>query len=216
MQGWHNRIVGHDIKAAHDFLANPHNWRVHPAFQQETLGAILDEIGWIQDVIVNRRTHPAWPEPERGCDTLIDGHLRVQLALQQDAQAPVPVKYVDLSPDEERLALASFDPVGTLAEADRERLEHLLRQTTTGHASLQAFLAEIANAEGLYQERVPTLDELTDTYGDPDLTTFWPKIVLQVPPEVHERYLTLMTDLPGETEVLRFTALLALAEQAVP
>ena len=45
---------------------------------------------------------------------VIDGHARVALALTRK-EASVPVLYVDLSPDEERLVLATFDPIGALA-----------------------------------------------------------------------------------------------------
>lgn len=63
---WQNRIVGAGTEKASALVANPHNWRLHPKKQQETLATVLAEVGWVQDVIVNRTT-----------GRLVDGHLRV-------------------------------------------------------------------------------------------------------------------------------------------
>ncbi len=52
--------------------------------------------GWIQDVIVNRRTASEWG-PEQNRAVILDGHDRVKLALKK-GEPSVPVKYVDLSP----------------------------------------------------------------------------------------------------------------------
>ena len=53
---WRNRIVGQGTEPPENLLANPQNWRVHPAFQQAAVMATLDEIGWIQQVVVNQVT----------------------------------------------------------------------------------------------------------------------------------------------------------------
>jgi len=65
-----NRIVGEEHVAPDQLLANPMNFRRHPKAQVKALEGALDEIGWIQRVIVNKRT-----------GHLIDGHARVELAL---------------------------------------------------------------------------------------------------------------------------------------
>jgi hypothetical protein len=52
---------------------------------------------------------------------LVDGHVRVELALAH-REMSVPVACVDLDDDEERLVLASFDPIGAMADADEEKL----------------------------------------------------------------------------------------------
>mgnify|MGYP006876735290 CR=1 FL=1 len=51
-----NRIVGHGIKPASQFMANPLNWRQHPPEQRSLLNSVLKEIGWVQDVVENVRT----------------------------------------------------------------------------------------------------------------------------------------------------------------
>lgn len=99
--------------AADQLLANPYNWRIHPERQQKALAASLDGVGWVQDVIVNQRN-----------GHVIDGHLRVALAISKGEQ--VPVKYVDLSDEEERLVLATLDPLAAMAATDRDMLEDIL------------------------------------------------------------------------------------------
>jgi DNA modification methylase len=111
---WRNRIAGHGEEAPDQLLANPHNWRLHGATQQHALTSVLGEVGLVQSVIVNRTT-----------GRLIDGHLRVELAKAQ-GQPTIPVVYVELSEDEERVVLASLDPISAMATADREKLSQLL------------------------------------------------------------------------------------------
>ncbi|MFZ5785508.1 MAG: hypothetical protein ACOY3Y_03605 [Acidobacteriota bacterium] len=76
---WRSRIVGHGKEQPDALVANPGNWRVHPKRQQAALAEVLDRVGWVQEVIVNRRT-----------GRLVDGHLRVELALARgDRRIPV-------------------------------------------------------------------------------------------------------------------------------
>lgn len=135
--GWNNRIVGYGEEAPADLLANPKNWRIHPERQQHALKGALSEIGWIQDVIVNRTT-----------GYVVDGHARIALAMRHD-QPTVPVKYVALSEAEEALAVATLDPIGALAAADRHQLRELLHEVSSGEEGLQSLLAELAEAEGI-------------------------------------------------------------------
>ena len=131
-QGWRNRIIGEGEEAPDQLLANPANWRIHPKQQQDALAGVLNEVGWVQRVIVNQRT-----------GHLVDGHLRVALALRQDAPT-VPVLYVDLDEAEERLILASLDPLAAMAAPDKEKLRDLLDGVQTGEAAVQAMLAQLA------------------------------------------------------------------------
>ena len=137
-EGWRSRIVAHGEEAPDQLLANPKNWRVHPKEQQAALEGVLDEVGWVQDVVVNRRT-----------GHLVDGHLRVSLALRRE-EPSVPVVYVDLSEQEEALVLAALDPVAAMAAADKEKLDLLLHEVQTSSAGVQAMLADLAEREGLY------------------------------------------------------------------
>jgi hypothetical protein len=74
-------------------VVHPENWRIHPEYQQEALAGVLEQVGCVQDVIVNRRT-----------GRVVDGHLRVALAISRSER--VPVVYVDLAEEEERQILA--------------------------------------------------------------------------------------------------------------
>lgn len=126
---WRNRIVGHGEEAPGQLLANPANWRIHPKAQQDALAGVLDEVGWVQDIIVNQRT-----------GHVVDGHLRVSMAISRE-EATVPVKYVDLSDDEERLVLASLDPLAAMAVTDEDMLAKLTEGIETDSEALQALLA---------------------------------------------------------------------------
>ena len=129
---WRSRIVGSGEEAPDQLLANPSNWRVHPKAQQQALAGILGQVGWVQQVLVNRRT-----------GHVVDGHLRVALALKESAPT-VPVLYVDLEPDEEALVLASLDPLAAMAGTDDEKLRALLADMSVDSEALAAMLAELA------------------------------------------------------------------------
>ncbi len=125
---WENRIVSSGTEDPEQLLANPLNFRRHPAHQKKSMTGVLSEIGWIQDVIVNKVT-----------GHIIDGHLRVELAMQRSEK--VPVKYVELSEHEEKIALASIDPIGALAEQDQTMLDDLIEDIgTVENDDLSAFL----------------------------------------------------------------------------
>lgn len=115
--------------------------------QQNALAGVLAEVGWVQQVVENVRT-----------GHLIDGHLRISLALSQGDETPVPYVQVDLSEDEERLVLATLDPLSAMAATDAAKLDELLRDVSTGDAALQAMLAELA-------EQTPFGDTSTDRDG---------------------------------------------------
>lgn len=135
-QKWQSRIVGSGVEKPDQLLANPLNWRVHPKHQQEALMALLDKIGWVQQIIVNKRT-----------DRVVDGHLRVALAMRRDEQE-VPVLYIDLSEDEEKLVLATLDPIAALASADKEQLALLLGDVADSSDDLAKLLSYVARKYG--------------------------------------------------------------------
>jgi ParB-like chromosome segregation protein Spo0J len=115
-EAWENRIVGYDEVAPANLLANPRNWRIHPRQQRKALETMLDTIGWMRPVIVNRDS-----------GYVVDGHLRVALAIDR-SEPVVPVTYVELSEDEERAVLAMHDPLAELALVDNDDWKALLAQ----------------------------------------------------------------------------------------
>jgi hypothetical protein len=129
---WRNRILGAGEEAPDQLLANPANWRIHPKAQQAALVGALDQVGWVQQVLVNKRS-----------GFVVDGHARVALALSR-GEATVPVLYVDLEPEEEALVLATLDPIGAMAGRDDEKLRTLLADITVDDAALLALLGDLA------------------------------------------------------------------------
>ena len=126
-----NRIIGYATKPADQFTANPLNYRKHPQRQRDAVNASLRELGWISTVIENITT-----------GNVVDGHERIWNALPNNED--VPYLQVELSEAEERLALAIFDPITSMAETDAQILDDLLREVNTGEAALQAVLADLA------------------------------------------------------------------------
>lgn len=154
--GWRNRIVSHGSEEPSQLLAHPSNWRIHPKNQQDALSGVLNEIGWIQSVIVNQRT-----------GFVIDGHLRVALAISHN-EPEIPVVYVDLSDEEEALALASIDPISAMAATDKELLDSLLRDVSSADAGVQQMLSDLAEKNGLHKdagELSGTVDDITEKWS---------------------------------------------------
>lgn len=134
---WKNRILRTGGADPATLLPNPQNWRTHPALQAKGVRAVLDRVGWVQPVLVNQRT-----------GLLVDGHLRVALALEKKV-AEIPVAYVDLTPEEEALILATLDPLAGLAGTNVTNLEGLLGQILREPGSdLDALLAKIGKEAG--------------------------------------------------------------------
>jgi DNA modification methylase len=142
-----NRIVGSAEVAPDQLLANPQNWRIHPKAQQQALSAVLAEVGWVQQVIVNQRS-----------GYVVDGHLRVALAISRE-EPVIPVLYVDLSPEEEALVLASLDPLAGMAVTDAEMLAALTDGLEINDAALAELLGLADPAPAGDPEAVPDTPE---------------------------------------------------------
>jgi hypothetical protein len=106
--------------------------------QKEAVAASLRELGWIAPVIENKRT-----------GHLIDGHERVAGKHFQNGDEDVPYVLVDLSEQKEHLALTIFDPIGAMADTDREVLSALMDDVKTSEAALQGLIEDMADAENL-------------------------------------------------------------------
>jgi ParB-like chromosome segregation protein Spo0J len=149
--GWRNRIVRTGMAPLDQITFNARNWRIHPKPQQDALAGVLSEVGVVQHVIINERT-----------GNLVDGHLRVTLA-DRAGEPAVPAVFVDLSEDEEALILATLDPLSAMAATDREQLDALLHEVSTGDAAVQAMLDQLAAQAGL----VPPVDPMAEWQGMP-------------------------------------------------
>ena len=163
---WRNRIVGQGEEPAADLMANPKNWRKHPKAQEQALGGVLDEVGYVQQVIKNVRT-----------GVLIDGHLRVEMASKR--RETVPVLYVDLNQEEEDLILATLDPIGAMAATSTERLEALMAELGD-RPELDALFADLKAQAGVievigYSDTMESKNEhnnLRKINGSPDGTGY--------------------------------------------
>jgi len=131
MSEWRNRIVGHGEEAPDQLLANPNNWRIHPKSQQDALSGVLDEVGWVQNVIVNRTT-----------GHVVDGHARIGIAISRNEKT-VPVVYVELTENEENIILATLDPIAGMAAKDDLQFSGLLEQVNSDNEYVQGLLSEI-------------------------------------------------------------------------
>ena len=134
---WRNRIVGDGEEHPEQLLANPRNWRIHPHEQEQALCGVLDEVGWVQRVIVNKRT-----------GFVVDGHLRIAAAISK-GEAAVPVLYVDLSDDEEKKVLATFDPISGMAAMDAEKFKELVSEIEFASKDAAKAIASAADGAGV-------------------------------------------------------------------
>jgi hypothetical protein len=91
---------------------------------------------------------------------VVDGHARIEEAISRHEKT-VPVLYVDLSPEEERLVLASFDPISAMAIHDQERLNELLEDMHVDDVGLQSLLDSL-NVQAAKEQEKSTPDGPTD------------------------------------------------------
>lgn len=110
-----DRIVEFTRVPAGELHANPRNWRKHPKEQRQALRTLLSQIGFAGAALVR--------QTDDGSYMLIDGHLRQE---EVDHDMPVPVLVTDLSAEEADTVLWTFDPLGALAETDKDALYGLL------------------------------------------------------------------------------------------
>lgn len=122
---WKSRVVRRGVMPAEELIGglNPDNWRGHPPEQQAAMRVVFERVGWVAPVLISEKS-----------GRVVDGEMRLRMAAKEGMD--VPFAYVDLSPEEERMALATFDAIGEMAVTHEERLHALLtrdRETwTTG------------------------------------------------------------------------------------
>lgn len=139
---WRNRIVGHGRVAVSAILANPFNFRVHDDEQAGALEQVIDDVGFVRSVTVNRRT-----------GHLVDGHLRVKLAVQR-GEKEIPVEYVELSTKEEQAVIAALDPLSTMATVDQAALDALVAELDDGFEASRRLLEELSSDSNTKEIRV--------------------------------------------------------------
>lgn len=171
-----NRVIEHRRVRLGDLKPHPLNWRTHPKEQADALRGMLAEVGFAGTPLTQ-----LLPD---GTLRLIDGHLRSETT----PDLMVDVAVTDLNDEEAKKLLATFDPLGAMAEANTEHLDELLQGVATESAAVQAMLDALARDNGL---KAP--DDADDSNG------------LAIP----EKYMVLVEceDEPHQAELLeRFTA----------
>ena len=132
---------------------NPLNWRTHPEKQTSALTAALEQVGWAGALLFNEKT-----------GNLIDGHARKKISYGKGEKVPVLVG--NWSESQEKLILATLDPLAALAVADTGLLDTLLREVATGDERLQEMLAELAKDEGVVpgEEKAKEIEKIMEQF----------------------------------------------------
>jgi hypothetical protein len=147
---WKNRIKRRAEVAPGEIKLHPGNWRKHSGAQVKAIGAALDEVGWVKEIVVNERT-----------GQLVDGHARVALALAR-GEKKIPVLYIDVSEQEENIILASLDPLAAMAVPDEEALGKLLGGISCSNEDLALLFASMQDEAAMMQPKEHSA-ELSDT-----------------------------------------------------
>jgi hypothetical protein len=198
---YENRIVGREDVDPASIHPHPENWRRHPQFQRRAMDEVLTKIGWIQTVVINKRT-----------GNMIDGHLRLELALQGN-ESKVPVSYVDLTEEEEAEALATFDPLGAIAASDAAALKALLDHVNVTTDGVRQLLTDLAGKEGVAAfVAAPSLDDLVKQFGEPQDTDFYATIRIRVSSELYQRFRSHLDSYPGDEDAQKLEAWLNACE----
>lgn len=130
-----DRIVELRRVKASELRPNPRNWRRHPKAQADALRGILAEVGFAGALLAR--------ETPEGLQ-LIDGHLRAETTPSQK----VPVLVLDVTEQEARKLLATYDTIGALAERDDEMLRSLVAEAEIGSDALRGLFAADDEAGG--------------------------------------------------------------------
>jgi hypothetical protein len=105
------RIVGYREIEARFIFPSQWNWRLHLDPQRDALTTALERYGILDACVVRRITNSKFE--------LLDGHLRTDLI---GTRQPVPCLITDLTEDEARAAITTFDPLSAMAGQDTEKL----------------------------------------------------------------------------------------------
>lgn len=134
---------------ASELRPNPKNWRKHPEAQVNALRGLLAEVGFAGAELAR--------ECADGSLMLIDGHARAEIMGTNE----VPVLVLDVTEAEADKLLATFDPIGAMAVADKGQLDALLRNVQTDSESVALMLTELGKNAGCdwAAEQQPTITE---------------------------------------------------------
>jgi len=115
------------VKAS-SLLPNKKNYRLHPSIQVDAIRGALGEIGWANAAMAYESTD--------GSLILIDGHMRAEMA----GDDMIPVLILDVTESEAEKILATFDPLGSIAEYDDAKFQSIIQGVGTDSEALQLLL----------------------------------------------------------------------------
>ncbi len=114
----------------HELAPNPKNWRTHPKHQTDALRDVISEVGWAGALLFNEQT-----------GHLIDGHARKFVAKGEK----VPVLIGSWTEEQEKLILATLDPLAAMAGTDQAKLDELLSEISINSEAVQQMLASLSS-----------------------------------------------------------------------
>jgi len=167
---WQSRIVRHADVAPAELLNHPDNIKIHTEEQEANMEALLGRVGWAAAVLVSHRT-----------GRIIDGHMRVNVALRQNAPT-VPVDYVDLTDAEERKALLYLTRLPQFAQLDRINLGEVIDQVSAGDDAISRMAEAFARSSGLLRQQKLMAERETPQFMDVTIGDFtfqisWPEYI---------------------------------------
>lgn len=112
------------------------NWRVHPPEQMQVLSEAMQQVGWAGALLFNEST-----------GRLVDGAARLKVS--EDPNELLPVLVGNWTEEQEKLILATLDPLAAIADTDKGRLHALLAGLTETDGALGEFLDSLAENEKL-------------------------------------------------------------------
>lgn len=150
MPGFRNRVKELRRMRAGDLVPSENNWRLHTQEQRAALDGILSEVGFAGAII-------GWIR-EDGRVGVIDGHMRQE----RDPEQVVPVLITDLTEAEANKLLLTYDPIGSMAGANKAQLAGLLGSVQTGSSALQKMMDELGrSSRAVAQQAAPVTPSLT-------------------------------------------------------
>ena len=151
-----DRVVDFRRVRAEEIAVNPKNFRRHPNGQRDALRGILKQIG-VAGALLTYHS-----ERNGGQLTLIDGELRKT----DNPNLEWPVIVTDLKDEEADLLLATHDPLAAMAETDKDALDLLLRDVSTGDADIQQMLSKLAEDSGIIPPEISAPDAGESAYRE--------------------------------------------------
>ena len=130
---------------------HPENWKTHPESQVESLESVMGQVGWAGALLYNERT-----------GRLLDGHARKKLDTKLLIDGKVPVLIGSWSEKDERLILATLDPLAAMAQTNEEALKAILEGLEVENKALQAMLTGLVGEVEVDEEppdNFPSVDE---------------------------------------------------------